>query len=382
MRISDEYSQNDMPYLLSRLKAIATTVMYAAGADTLGGVLERLADSARDLVGARYAALGIPDGRGGLEYFEFTGMSPEQANMIGHLPRGRGLLGAIMQEREPIRLERMQDDPRSSGFPPHHPSMERFLGVPILVGDHLFGMLYLTDRLDGKPFTEQDQWLIETTAGYAALAIAGVELREQQRRVALLEERDRISMELHDGVIQSLYAVGMYLELIRTSEALKAEDLTEAIHNLDSVITDIRGYIQNLKARERQERTLEQSLREVVKRLHVPPTLNVVIEPFHEQVALRPTIFEAVLQMANEALSNVIRHAHAQHVHITAMQDARAFHMTISDDGRGFDPNQIVSDEGGLGLRNMQQRARLHGGEVTIESAPESGTRVHLVIPI
>lgn len=371
-----------MPYLLSRLKAIASIVMYAAGADTLGGVLERLADSARDLVGARYAALGIPDGRGGLEYFEFSGMSSEQANMIGHLPHGRGLLGAIMQEREPIRLERMQDDPRSSGFPEHHPSMERFLGVPILVGDHLFGMLYLTDRVDGKPFTEQDQWLIETTAGYAALAIAGVELREQQRRVALLEERDRISMELHDGVIQSLYAVGMYLELIRTSDVFKAEDLTEAIHNLDSVITDIRGYIQNLKARERQERSLEQGLREVVKRLHVPPTLNVVIEPIHEQVVLPPTIFEAVLQMANEALSNVIRHAQAQHVHITAMQDAHAFHMTIRDDGKGFDPHQIVSDEGGLGLRNMQQRARLHGGEVGIESAPDSGTRIHLVIPI
>jgi GAF domain-containing protein len=179
-------------------------------------------------------------------------MDTEAANKIGHLPRGRGLLGAIMQEREAIRLERMQDDPRSSGFPPHHPHMERFLGVPILVGDHLFGMLYLTDRIDGKPFNDQDQWLIETIAGYAALAIAGVELREQQRRVALLEERDRISMELHDGVIQSLYAIGMYLELIRTSETLKPSDLTQATRDLDSVITDIRSYIQNLKAREHQ----------------------------------------------------------------------------------------------------------------------------------
>ena len=194
--------------------------------------------------------------------------------------------------------------------------MERFLGVPILVGDHLFGMLYLTDRIDGQPFSEQDQWLIETMAGYAALAIAGVELREQQRRVALLEERERISMELHDGVIQSLYAIGMYPRTdAHLRDASSRKSLSEAIVNLDNVITDIRSYIQNLKAHERQAQTLEESLREIVKRLHVPPTLNVIIEPISEDVALTPTIFEAVCQMANEALSNVIRHANAQHVH-------------------------------------------------------------------
>jgi signal transduction histidine kinase len=189
-------------------------------------------------------------------------------------------------------------------------------------------------------------------------------------------------MELHDGVIQSLYAVGMFLELIRTSDSVKPEDLSEAIHSLDSVITDIRGYIQNLKARERQERSLEDSLRDMVKRLHVPTTLNVVIEPIHERVVLPPPIFEAVLQMVNEALSNVIRHADAQHVHISADQTGHSFVMTITDDGKGFDPGQTVSEEGGLGLRNMQQRALINGGDVTIESAPDAGTRVRLVMPV
>ncbi len=382
MQISDEFSQNDMPYLLARLKEIASTAIYAARADTLGEVLERLVDAARELVGARYAALGIPDGRGGLEYFEFTGLDPDSADLIGHLPRGRGLLGAIMQEREPMRLEHMQDDPRSVGFPPNHPPMERFLGVPILVGEHLFGMLYLTDREDGQPFSEQDQWLIETTAGYAALAIAGVELREQQQRVALLEERDRISMELHDGVIQSLYAIGMYLELMRTSETPKQEDLSQAINSLDAVITDIRSYIQNLKARQRQAHSLEETLHDLVKRLQVPPTLNVVIEPILEQVQLNPTLFEAVTQMANEALSNVIRHAHAQHVAIRAEQSEREFTLTIYDDGRGFDLNQEQPEEGGLGLRNMEQRARLLGGSLDIQSTPDKGTHIQLTIPV
>ncbi len=381
MQISDESSQNDMPLLLSRLKAIAQTAIYAAGADTLGEVLERLADAARDLVNARYAALGVPDGRGGLEFFEFTGIDAETANMIGHLPRGRGLLGTIMQEREPIRLEHMQDDPRSSGFPPHHPDMERFLGVPVLVGSHLFGMLYLTDRIDGKPFTEQDQWLIETTAGYAALAIAGVELREQQRRVTRLAERERISMELHDGVIQSLYAIGMYLELLRTSDTVNASDLGQAVANLDAVITDIRSYIQNLKAHERLSQTFEQSLRDIVKRLHVPPTLNVIIEPM-DNIALMPTIFESVCQMANEALSNVIRHANAQHVYVSAEQTPEAFTMRIVDDGTGFDPLQIDHGEEGLGLRNMRERARLNKGSVNIETKPDSGTIVTVTIPM
>ncbi len=371
-----------MSLLLSTLKAIATTVIYAAGADTLGEVLERIADAARDLVGARYVALGIPDGHGGLEYFEFTGMEAEAANMIGHLPRGRGLLGAIMQERKPIRLERMQDDPRSVGFPPNHPPMERFLGVPILTGDHLFGMLYLTDRTDGQPFDEQDQWLMETIAGYAALAIAGVELREKERRVALLEERDRISMELHDGVIQSLYAIGMYLELLRTSEAIKPEELTQAVQNLDSVITDIRSYIQNLKARERQAQSLEDSLRELVHRLHVPTTMNVIIEPIQEPVSLTPATFEAICQMANEALSNAIRHANAQHVHVGTTQTTHQFTLTISDDGKGFDPSVAERDDGGLGLHNMQERARLHSGSVTINSAPGRGTKISMSIPV
>ncbi len=381
MQISDESSQNDMPLLLSQLKGIAQTVIYAAGADTLGEVLERLADTARDLVKARYAALGIPDGRGGLEFFEFSGMDTDAANMIGHLPRGRGLLGAIMQERQPIRLEHMKDDPRSSGFPPHHPAMDRFLGVPIITGNHLFGMLYLADRIDGKPFTEQDQWLIETTAGYAALAIAGVELREQQRRVARLAERERIGMELHDGVIQSLYAIGMYLELLRTSDSVSPNDLGQAVANLDAVITDIRSYIQNLKAHERLSQTFEQSLRDIVKRLHVPPTLNVIIEPM-DNIALMPTVFESVCQMANEALSNVIRHANAQHVYVSAEQTPQAFTLKITDDGQGFDPIQIDHGEEGLGLRNMRERARLTNGKVSIESSPAGGTSVTVTIPV
>ena len=188
-------------------------------------------------------------------------------------------------------------------------------------------------------------------------------------------------MELHDGVIQSLYAIGMYLELLRTSDAVSPNDLGQAVANLDAVITDIRSYIQNLKAHERLSQTFEQSLRDIVKRLHVPPTLNVIIEPM-DNIALMPTVFESVCQMANEALSNVIRHANAQHVYVSAEQTPQAFTLQIIDDGQGFDPIQIDHGEEGLGLRNMRERARLTNGTVSIESSPAGGTTVTVTIPV
>jgi len=103
----------------------------------------------------------VPDGKGGMQHFEISGLTESEFEQIEHPPKGRGLLGAIMRERETIRLEHMTDDHRSVGFPRHHPPMDRFLGTPIQVGDQLFGMLYLSDRWDGQPFDEQDEWLVE-----------------------------------------------------------------------------------------------------------------------------------------------------------------------------------------------------------------------------
>jgi signal transduction histidine kinase len=380
---SDEYSAQDMPSLLRRLQEIATVVMQAAEADSLAGLLERIADAARELVGAKYSALGVPDGKGGLELFEFSGMERGTLPMIGHLPRGRGLIGAIMREAHPIRLDSMKEDARFVGFPPNHPRMDRFLGVPIRGGGQLLGQIYLTDKVNGEAFNEQDQWLIEMLAGYAALAIAGAQLRDQQRRVALLEERERISMELHDGVIQSLYAIGMSLELMRTNPQPPApSELTPIVANLNDVIDDIRSYIQNLKMRERYGRTLREFVYDITRRLHIPRQLKVELDtPNEALIALSPTVYEAMCQMANEALSNVIRHSHAHHVRIAATQDERVFQLKIADDGVGFNDNQVDSGEG-LGLRNIRERARMHGGDVYIDSAPGRGTCITFTLPL
>ena len=376
---SDMYHEKDVHVILNSLKDIATSVMFAAEGARLETVLERIAAVSRDLVSARYAALGVPDGRGGLRFFKVSGMTQEEIDHIGHLPSGRGLLGTIMHERKTIRIANMQDDARSAGFCVGHPHMASLLGVPVQVGTQLYGMLYLSDRVDGQPFSEQDEWLVETMAGYAALAIAGAQLSEQQGRLQILEERERSGMDLHDGIIQSLYAIGMHLDLMRQIGPVKAEELHGTIDNLNSVIEDIRRYIMDLKAP--SYKTLYECFNDMVHRLHVPPSIHVEINAPHHQPPFLPSTFEAISQIAFEALSNAVRHAHADHIRISTVQDQNRFQVRIADDGRGFELDAALARDG-LGLRNIAQRAQLYGGQVDIKTAPGEGTVLTVTLPV
>ncbi|GAB4477091.1 MAG: hypothetical protein Kow00124_19940 [Anaerolineae bacterium] len=380
---SDKHTKDTMKDILANLNQIVSAVTYAVEAGSLEDVLQRIAEVSRQLVKARYAALGIPDGEGGLLYFKVSGLTPQQLEALdGHEPEGRGLLGAIMRERRTIRLDDMSKDSRSVGFCGSHPHMISFLGVPIQVGSQLFGMLYLSDRLDGKPFDDKDQWLIEMVAGYAALAIASVQLSEQQQRIALLEERERIAMELHDGIIQSLYAIGMHIELARTAEKVRPADLTAAIVELNNVIDDIRDYVLNLRISSYQQSTVYDCLQDLASRLHIPETITLEIDAPQRQPPFSAVTLEALCQITNEALSNAVRHSGAATIKIRAWQDERLFHICIADDGRGFDLDEIIHNHTGLGLRNIQQRARLHNGIIKIDTAPGKGTTLTISIPL
>jgi len=369
-----------MNIVLDRLKEIVSSVMYAAEGADLETVLERIAQVSRELLNARYAALGIPGDDGGLRYFKFAGMSEEEIRKMAHLPRGEGLLGAIMKERRPIRLNNIADDPRSAGFPAHHPAMTSFLGVPIQVGQQLLGMLYLTDRLDGKPFDDSDQWLLETMAGYTALAIAGAELNDSKSRTRLLEERERIGMELHDGIIQSLYAVGMHLDLIRVDGNIQPDDLQPIINNLNHIIEDIRRYILQLRAKD-HVMTVKGCFTSILKRLHVPDDVEIAVDAPEKEPPFTPATFESICLMVNEAVSNAVRHADASQIRLNVAQDDGWFCIEIKDNGRGFNPHEMVNHSG-LGLRNMQQRARLFGGTVEIDTEIGAGTVLTINIPI
>lgn len=378
---SNETPQKEVTIVLGTLKDIAEAVIHAAEAGTLKQVFQQIAYVAQQLVHSRYAALGIPSEHGMMLYFEVAGLEPDAIKRIAHPPIGRGLLGLIIEEREILRLEHMSEHPRSVGFPENHPYMDRLLGVPVQAGLQLFGMLYLTDRLDDQPFTQEDQWLVESLAGYAALAIAGSQLSEQHGRLTLLEERERVGMELHDGIIQSLYAIGMQLQLLKLKQPEVGDELSKATRNLDAVIEDIRHYILNLKVAAYEQQTMRHALLDVVARLHIPESLLIEVNAPERQPHFAPPVVEAVCQIAYEAISNITRHADATEAFVEVREDATLFRMVIRDNGSGFSPDK-TSEHQGLGLRNMTQRARIYGGTIAIESAPGKGTRLTLELPI
>jgi signal transduction histidine kinase len=166
---------------------------------SLPAVLSRIVDTARDLSGARFAALGVIGADGLLEQFLHVGMDPEAVRNDCELPRGHGLLGAVIKDPKPIRLDRIADDPRSAGLPPDHPPMTTFLGVPIRSRDAVFGNLYLTDRTDGGPFTAEDEELVLTLAATAGIAIENARLYEEsRRRQEWLRASGEISRQLLD----------------------------------------------------------------------------------------------------------------------------------------------------------------------------------------
>lgn len=163
-------------------------------------VLRRLVESAATVAGARYAALGVLGPDGLLEQFVHTGMDEDAVTAIGHLPEGRGVLGAVIAHPDPIRLDAITEDPRSSGFPPGHPPMSRFLGVPVRVRDVVYGNLYLTDRTDGQAFTDEDVGLVGALAATAGIAIENARLYEESgRRQQWLQASSTITRELLSG---------------------------------------------------------------------------------------------------------------------------------------------------------------------------------------
>ena len=347
-------------------------------------VLQLIVDTARELVNAKYAALGVPDKQGNMKRFLHSGMPPEVAKEIPHYPQGHGLLGAIVIEQKPIRIPDISKDPRSVGFPTGHPKMVSFLGVPILRAGEPLGNLYLTEKQGAKSFTESDQKLIEMLAAHAAIAVQNANLYEEIERLAVLEERTRIGMDLHDGVIQSIYAVGLTLESIRLAMPNGSEEsaqlLDTAISGLNDAIRDIRNFILDLRPR-RFSGDLSQGLARLVREFQANTMVPVTITVAQKLDDLPTAPARAIFLTAQESLANVARHARAQNVTITLVRSDSTVTLVLNDDGQGFDPHDN-SRQVGHGLANMQARADGLGGSFKIRSAPGQGPTVTLRLPI
>ena len=364
-----------------RLRQLLDAVLLIGSDLSLPVVLRRIAEEACELVDCQYGALGVLD-EAGVELSEFVtvGLDAATRAAIGELPKGRGILGLLIVEPHPLRLERIGDHPDSYGFPPNHPPMDSFLGVPITVRGTIFGNLYLTDKRSASSFSDEDEAVAVALARAAAIAIENARLNERLNEIAVVADRERIARDLHDTVIQRLFATGLtlqsavpFVQVPRVGERIR-----QAVDDLDETIRQIRTSIFAL-----EHRADTTSLRSEILALTSRAAAALGFEP---HVRLSGAIDARVsddtgvhlLAVLEEALSNAARHAQASRVDVT-VDAGHDLLLRVSDDGRGL-PSQLK--DGGRGLPNMAERARLVGGNGSVTPGPDGGTVVEWRVPL
>lgn len=348
-------------------------------------VLQLIVDRVRTLVDAEYAALGIFDRRGAIERFVTAGIDDETRRKLGPPPRGHGLLGLIVRENRSIRIPDIGAHPASYGFPDHHPPMTSLLGVPVPVEGRTVGNLYLTDKRGAAEFSVEDQEVVEAFARHAGIAIHNARLLEQVRGLTVIEERERIGRDIHDGIIQALYGIGLSLEdvpeLMAEDGNEAAERVERAIDSIHVAIRDLRTFVFGLRPELVEESsTLIGGLAALAEAFRH----NTLIEP---QVSWDPVLREPpaevvgeLLSIGSEALSNIARHARATAVTIDLRRDETGLVLEIADNGIGLGDTEM-RHPGHHGLANMRERAAHVGGRIDITSPEPTGTRVVVRIP-
>lgn len=372
-----------------RFDRLVESLASVASGVSLPHVLRHVVESAVTLVDARYGALGVIGDDGGLSNFITTGVSPETIAAIGDLPEGRGILGRLVVDPVPLRLADLSEHVDSVGFPPNHPAMRTFLGVPIRIGDDVFGNLYLCDKLDaeGTPieFTEDDEHLVVALSAVAAVAIENSRLHARLQALAVFEERERIARDLHDNVIQRVFATGMSLQgsarLVDPGGDV-AHRIAAAVDDLDAIIAEIRGTIFDLERRPTQRPLLAASLLDVIDEIVRPAGIEPAVRidgrlDGRAEHVIDPGLGEDLLAVVRESLSNVVRHASAAHVDVT-VQATDALSVRVIDDGCG--PG--LTRGRGRGLGNLTARAQARGGSFTIDAADGGGTVVVWTVPL
>lgn len=348
-------------------------------------LLERIAKVACEQADARYAALGVLDEDGKLVKFITVGMTDNEIKRMAHPPVGKGLIGELMNTEVPLRVPIIQEHPRSVGFPPNHPHMVSFLGVPIRAANIQLGQLYLTDKIGASEFTADDEKIIQMLAAYAAAAIQNARLHENTHRLAVLEERERIGMDLHDGIIQSIYGVGLSLESALHSFEDDPKDakarVQHSIESLNQAIRDLRGYILDLRPRQMGTEGLMSGLNRLISEFRANTLATVQLSGMDNDIKDLPQSHSMVLfHICQEALANIAKHAKAKQVEISIWSTEERVLMEIHDNGKGFEMEQMNMTIG-HGLANMQTRARSIGGDVDLSSVVGEGTTVLAWVP-
>jgi signal transduction histidine kinase len=372
------YHRIDDPEKLRRLTA---AILMVTADIELPELLRHFIAEACALVEARYGALGVLNpARTALDQFLTVGLTDEEERQIGPRPTGRGVLGLLITDPEPLRLVDLHAHPDSYGFPPHHPPMDSFLGVPLRVRGEVYGNLYLTDKVNGEPFNDEDEAMAEALAQAAGIAIQNTRLNDTVRLVGLLNDRDRIAHDLHDRVIQRIFSVGLSLQgatrLPGPPEIL--DRVTKAVEDLDATIDEIRTAIFELEDG-MGDRGLRRSIldlaNEMAASLGSRPEVN-FIGAVDSGVSRQAA--DHLLAVLREALTNAGKHAQATRFRITvAVGDE--LRLDVIDNGRGIE--LPAAHDKGLGLTNLRHRAEKLGGTFEIQVPEGGGTKLVWRVP-
>jgi signal transduction histidine kinase len=376
---------------LDAVRRLSAAVLAVSGHLAVPDVLQTIVDTARDLVGAEYAALGVPDGGGSFAQFLVAGLSAERQAEIGPLPRQHGLLAVMLREPHTQRVADIRADPRFRWWPSAHPTLGAFLGVPIRDRDEILGAIFVANKAGG--FTEADEELLAVLAAHAAIALTHARLYARSRELTIAEERGRIAHDLHDAVAQRLFGLRL---TVGAAEKLLDRDLVAARARLAEVAVlareateELQAAVLELRPASLDEDGLATTLRKQVAvldrayRTGAGPRIEYTEHdaPESQPPELPPAQEAVVLRVAQEALHNAVRHAGASTVRVTLTGNGTGVRLEVSDDGIGFDTGTVLAAGGSLGLRSMLERACSVRGTTTVESAPGSGTTVRLEVP-
>ena len=366
--------------------AMSDVVLAIAGELRLDAVLDRLVHAARDLVDARYAALGIPD-EDGTEFDQFlhAGMSDELVTELGPLPRTHGMLGAMLSDPRPFRTDDVTTDPRFRGWwPDAHPRMRSFLGVPIVTKGDIIGAFYLTEKIGAPNFDERDEKVISVLAAHAAIAIENARLFEASRELSVIEERNRLARELHDAMTQNLFSLSLTAEAAAgsvRSDPARAETEIDRVRKLArETQAELRSLVFELRPPDLEADGLVPTVRKDLDVLGRAHGLRADLQ-VHGTPELDSSVEIELYRIVQEALNNAVRHAQAQSVTVEVDAGGGTVTIMVRDDGVGFDPGARTIRERRLGLTSMRERAEGLGGKVVVDSVPGSGTTVRVEVP-
>ncbi|WP_371615218.1 GAF domain-containing sensor histidine kinase [Streptomyces sp. NBC_00454] len=385
----------------SGLAAVSTALLAMSRRLEVRDVLRTIVASARELLDAEYAALGVPDDHGGFAQFVVDGISEEQWRAIGPLPRQHGILAAMLHQDGPERLADVREDPRFEGWPAAHPDMSDFLGLPIRDGEETLGALFLANKRTGTGagtdggrgsaggstggFTDEDEELLSLLAQHAAIALTNARLYERSRELTIAEERSRLAHELHDAVSQKLFSLRLTAQaaaaLVDRDPARAKEELHQVAALAAEAADELRAAVTELRPAALDEDGLTATLRNQVRVLDRAHAAHVTFACDGVR-ALPAAQEEAVLRVAQEALHNALRHSDGERIAVTlTRREAGGAVLKVMDDGSGFSPPTVRRAGRHLGLVSMRDRAAGVGGRLTVHSEPGTGTTIELEVP-